>query len=297
MGHPYNAPVEGFVTPRPPLPGGSSNDPLIGESLGGWRLLRLLGDDGYGRIYEAQSTGNTAALQVLASMDPKSMDALERSIRAASAVDHPRVAWIRPIQRSGQKDVWFLRERLSGRTLRNVIKEEGRTSAKRLVQLLTDAAEGLAAVHAARLYHGELSPDTFEFDHEGRLKVAGLGISVRTSGEPGTPLMGNPRYVAPRSSRPAPAARPPTSTRSGSSRGSCSRPRSRTRPRPAPSWTSSRSDSSSPSRSRPSRAPAPNCSRRCSSSTRSSGTPTAPSSSAPWAIVDAVSRRPYPLAP
>ncbi len=197
MGHLYNAPVEGFVTPRPPLPGGSSNDPLIGESLGGWRIQRLLGDDGYGRIYEAHSSGNTAALQVVPTMDPKSMDALERAIRAASAVDHPRVAWIRPIQRSGQKDVWFVRERLSGRTLRNVIKEEGRISAKRLVQLLTDAAEGLAAVHAARLYHGELSPDAFEFDHEGRLKVAGLGITVRTSGEPGTPLMGNPRYVAP----------------------------------------------------------------------------------------------------
>jgi serine/threonine-protein kinase len=90
-----------------------------------------------------------------------------------------------------------VRERLSGRTLRHVIKEEGRINAKRLVQFLTDAAEGLAAVHAARLYHGELSPESFEFDPEGRLKVAGLGITVRSSGEPGTPLMGNPRYVAP----------------------------------------------------------------------------------------------------
>src|SRR5271166_1601698 len=80
-----------------------------------------------------------------------------REARAAASVRHPNVASVFHLGRSGGNYLYAM-EFVEGETLENLIKRSGRLEVKLALELATQVAAGLAAVHKQKLVHRDIKP-------------------------------------------------------------------------------------------------------------------------------------------
>ena len=80
-----------------------------------------------------------------------------REARAAASIRHPNVASVFHLGRSGQ-DYFYAMEFVEGETLENLIKRSGRLEVKLALEIVTQTAAGLAAVHKRNLVHRDIKP-------------------------------------------------------------------------------------------------------------------------------------------
>ena len=80
-----------------------------------------------------------------------------REARAAASVRHPNVASVFHLGRTGQ-NYFYAMEFVEGETLENLIKRSRRLEVKLALEIATQVAAGLAAVHEQNLVHRDIKP-------------------------------------------------------------------------------------------------------------------------------------------
>jgi serine/threonine protein kinase len=80
-----------------------------------------------------------------------------REARAAASVRHPNVAWVLHLGRTG-RSYFYAMEFVAGETLQNLIKRSGRLDIKLALEITTQVAAGLGAVHEQNLVHRDIKP-------------------------------------------------------------------------------------------------------------------------------------------
>jgi serine/threonine protein kinase len=80
-----------------------------------------------------------------------------REARAAASVRHPNVASVFHLGRTGQ-NYFYAMEFAEGETLENFIKRSGRLEVMLALEIATQVAAGLAAVHKQKLVHRDIKP-------------------------------------------------------------------------------------------------------------------------------------------
>jgi hypothetical protein len=80
-----------------------------------------------------------------------------REARAAASVRHPNVASVFHLGRTGQ-NYFYAMEFVEGETLEKLIKRSGRLEVKLALEIVTQVAAGLAAVHKQKLVHRDIKP-------------------------------------------------------------------------------------------------------------------------------------------
>jgi serine/threonine protein kinase len=80
-----------------------------------------------------------------------------REARAAASVRHPNVASVLHLGRTGSSHFYAM-EFVEGETLENLIKRSGRLKVKLALEITTQVAAGLAAVHKQKLVHRDIKP-------------------------------------------------------------------------------------------------------------------------------------------
>jgi tRNA A-37 threonylcarbamoyl transferase component Bud32 len=126
-----------------------------------------------------------------------------REARAAAALTHPGIA---AVYDSGTHDglPYIAMEYVEGRTLAEVLAEEGPLSAERVAEVGIAIAEALACAHAAGIVHRDLKPGNVMITDTGEVKVVDFGIAWAANwtpidGEP--PVQGTPEYLSPEQAR------------------------------------------------------------------------------------------------
>jgi serine/threonine protein kinase len=103
-----------------------------------------------------------------------------REARAAASVPHPNVASVLHLGRSGE-NYFHAMEFVEGETLAKLIKRSGRLEAKLALEITTQVAAGLAAVHKQKLVHRDIKPSNImvSFEEEGAVvaKIIDLGLA------------------------------------------------------------------------------------------------------------------------
>jgi Tol biopolymer transport system component len=148
--------------------------------LGPYEVVSLLGRGGMGEVYRATDTrlGRDVALKVLSrelSSDSKLVHRFEQEARAASALNHPNITTIHDI---GEADSIFYiaMELVEGKTLREILAS-GPLPTRRLLQIATQIAEGLAKAHAAGFVHRDLKPENIMVTADGLAKILDFGLA------------------------------------------------------------------------------------------------------------------------
>jgi eukaryotic-like serine/threonine-protein kinase len=166
---------------------------LSGSTLGRYRVGPLLGRGGMGEVYRADDVDlhRAVALKVLPESLVGDADRLTRFIqeaRTASSLNHPHIVAIYDIGRGvplgadglavpdARPVQYIAMELVAGATLRAVL-EARRPDLKRTLEYLGQAAEALAAAHAAGIIHRDLKPENLMVADGGYVKVLDFGLA------------------------------------------------------------------------------------------------------------------------
>jgi predicted Ser/Thr protein kinase len=182
---------------------------LTGKTLGNYKVLSRLGRGGMAVVYKAHemSLNRVVALKVIAPhllTERSFVDRFKREAQAAAQLNHPNIVQIYAI---GQEDDvhFFTMEYVKGRTLLEIIKEEGCVAATRATSIVRQVAEALAAAHDAGIVHRDIKPSNVMLDTMDRVKVADFGIAQITSAATRLTregcFIGTPEYISPEQCR------------------------------------------------------------------------------------------------
>jgi serine/threonine-protein kinase len=198
---------------------------LIGRVIGGRYVVEsFLGAGAMGAVFRARHSTleKHVALKVLhrdVEEPERQARRFHREARAASRLDHPNS--IRVIDYGQEPDglLYMVMELVRGRTLQQVIHEEGPLPPERAVRILGQALHVLDAAHEEGLVHRDLKPDNImvipEVDDETSdlVKVCDFGVVkvVRRAGGGAAPLsqhsstdgvlVGTPEFMSPEQCR------------------------------------------------------------------------------------------------
>ncbi len=181
---------------------------------GEYRLLRKLGEGGFGAVYEAEHPllKRRAAVKVLHRVADKDSDAVLRFISEAQAVNQIRNRHIIDVFSFGQLSDgrhFYVMDLLDGEPLDRWLKQQGRLEVATALDLLTPIAGALDLAHNAGIVHRDLKPQNIflAWDADGYIvpKLLDFGMAKLLGESPvhtisGTPI-GTPLYMSPEQAR------------------------------------------------------------------------------------------------
>ena len=187
-----------------PLEAESTLDPLVGTTVGGYRVQARLGGGGMGVVYRAQDSrlGRRVALKVLPPHLTASEQAKERltaEARAVAALDHPNICTVYEIGEADDGSLFLVMAYYEGRTLREVLAQEGPLSPAVAADILAQVACALTFAHAAGIVHRDVKPANVMVTRGGIAKLLDFGVAFRQ--DPARPRWARPAgtvsYMAP----------------------------------------------------------------------------------------------------
>ncbi|PWT96208.1 MAG: hypothetical protein C5B55_00285 [Blastocatellia bacterium] len=191
-----------------------TGDSLIGQTLAGkYRVDAKLSEGGMGAVYRGTHVlmDKTVAIKVLRpslAADEKIVARFSREARAASRISHPNALSVTDFGEDENGIVFLVMEFLNGKTLKQVIREEGPMQLGRAVDILRQVGDALQAAHAQGVVHRDLKSDNIMLittavgEHA---KVLDFGIAKinEADGEVDAGLtapnlvIGTPQYMSP----------------------------------------------------------------------------------------------------
>ncbi len=178
-----------------------------GELIGGtYRLLERIGSGGMGEVYSAEHTrlGRQFAVKLLrADGETKAIERFRREAKAIARAQNEFVVAVVDCGETTDGTPYLVMELLLGEDLRCLLERLSPLPIPRVVSLICDACEGVAAVHRAGLVHRDLKPGnlfvTRRSTGEDWCKVLDFGVAkmeCSTSTAEGA-LVGTVKYMAP----------------------------------------------------------------------------------------------------
>ena len=144
----------------------------LGTRLGPYEIIAPIGAGGMGEVYRARDTrlNRDIAVKVMHvdGMTPDRRSRFGREARTVAALTHPNIVSVFDF---GAHDgvQYVVSELVQGETLRALLRR-GPVPVRRLLEIATQMADGLAAAHAAGVVHRDLKPENVMLTPEGRLK-------------------------------------------------------------------------------------------------------------------------------
>ena len=172
---------------------------------GRYRLDQLLGEGAMASVWQAhdERLGRDVAIKVVRpdAADPAAVARFDREARVVAGIRHPGVVLVHDY---GVEDgsPFLVMELLPGPSLARVVAEEAPLEVGRASAYVREAAEALAAAHAAGVVHRDVKPGNLVLDTHGRVRVVDFGIA-RVEQEAGAALtaaghvVGSAAYLAP----------------------------------------------------------------------------------------------------
>ncbi len=156
-----------------------------GFFLDKYRLLSLLGRGGMSSVYLAEHTvmRRRCAIKVLPFKQVENKASLGRFHREAQAVaslDHPNIVRAYDVNHlmEGSTEIHFLvMEYVEGRSLQQLVDDEGPLALADAVEYARQAASGLIHAHAVGMVHRDIKPSNLLLDETGTVKVLDLGLA------------------------------------------------------------------------------------------------------------------------
>ncbi len=161
---------------------------MIGTTLGPYRILDKLGEGGMGEVYRARDTrlDRDVAVKVLPShlsADAEALARFEREAKAIAALSHPNIMAIHDVGTAAGV-AYVVTELLEGESLRERLAGRSLAS-KKIIQIASDIAQGLAAAHDKGLVHRDLKPENVFLTADGHVKILDFGLAKQVIGRDG----------------------------------------------------------------------------------------------------------------
>jgi serine/threonine protein kinase/Tol biopolymer transport system component len=169
--------------------GGMSSDAalVLGQHVGRYHVLDLLGAGGMGRVYRARDAtlGREVAIKGLSDAfrgDSRSLRRFEREARVLATLSHPNIATIYGFERLNGSPYLVL-ERVEGETLAHRLTR-GRVPVDEALGLAVQIVAGLEEAHAKGVIHRDLKPSNVMLTPDRHVKLVDFGLAKTAAVEP-----------------------------------------------------------------------------------------------------------------
>ena len=184
--------------------------PATTRLLGGrYELLSLLATGGMGQVWRARDIvlQRPVAAKVLRSEytgDATFVARFRAEAQHTALLSHRNIAAVFDYGETsgddGEQLAYLVMELVEGESLAQLLRREGRLGADRTLDVLHQAAAGLAAAHAAGLVHRDVKPGNVLVGSDGTVKLTDFGIAWSAASVPLTQtgqVVGTAHYLAP----------------------------------------------------------------------------------------------------
>ena len=191
---------------------------LVGQTLEGYRLRKLLGVGGMAEVYLAEepSLRRDVAVKVLPRLlatDPNYVARFRDEARHVAGLSHPNIV---PVYTFGEdRGLLYLVMPLLKESLRDRMEREGLIASKEAGRIAYSIASALHTAHHYGIVHRDVKPENILMDGDNKPMLTDFGIAreidalredgvARTLAATGLPV-GTPEYMAPEQLRGLPA--------------------------------------------------------------------------------------------
>jgi serine/threonine protein kinase/formylglycine-generating enzyme required for sulfatase activity len=193
--------AEGRPVALAPIPAAA-----LPSHVGRYRIERLLGEGGFGRVYLArdEQLQRRVAVKVphphlIAS--PRDADAYLAEARTAASLDHPHIVPVFDVGGTADFPCFIVSKFIEGRTLATAICQV-RPAPAAAAALVAAVAEALQHAHQHGVVHRDVKPGNILLDRADRPFVADFGLALRERDVGHAPrYAGTPAYMSPEQAR------------------------------------------------------------------------------------------------
>src|SRR5438270_3994467 len=136
-----------------------------GARRGPYEILSPIGAGGMGEVYKARDTRLNRTVAIKLSKEAFS-ERFEREARAVAALNHPNICQLYDVGPD-----YLVMEFVEGAPIAYV------DTARKLLDIAVQIADGLAAAHTAGIIHRDLKPDNILITRDGRAKILDFGLA------------------------------------------------------------------------------------------------------------------------
>ena len=179
--------------------------PPVGRLLDGrYRVESLIATGGMATVYLGTDTrlDRTVALKIMHAELANDEDFVRRFVgeaRSVARLSHPNVVGVYD-QGADGRTLYLAMEYVPGRTLRDLLNEQGSLRPREALDIMEGVLGGLGAAHAAGLAHRDVKPENVLLTAGHDVKVADFGLARMLAGTSHTKtgmLIGTAAYLAP----------------------------------------------------------------------------------------------------
>jgi serine/threonine protein kinase len=164
---------------------------FLGEKIGRYKIVKLLGQGGMGKVYLAKdlTLNRLAALKLLPAYlveDDGSIVRFQKEALTASAVSHPSIAHI--YEAGIEENQRFIAmEYVEGITLRDLLNKQ-KIDVITAFDIIIQTGNALIASHQAGIIHRDIKPENIMIRPDGYIKVLDFGVAkLLTDGQSQNP--------------------------------------------------------------------------------------------------------------
>lgn len=182
---------------------------LIGRMLANrYEILEKIGNGGMATVYKAKChvLNRFVAVKVLKEEFITDIEFIKRfksEAQTAASLTHPNIVSIYDVGNEG--DVYYIvMELIQGKTLKEIIVEDGKLSWKWSVNIAIQIASALETAHKNNLIHRDIKPHNIIITEDGMAKVTDFGIAKAVSNSTITAFgttIGSVHYFSPEHAR------------------------------------------------------------------------------------------------